>query len=672
MCGIRREEHFYDEKALYKKALLCYTVKKQEGKMKMFKKITALFLCIVMGIGMTAGAQTLTREELEKLLEGYGISISDNENIEYHAIYSPSAPVQNPDAVSATLTSAGLEVNGIYQQSVTAYNILDNNYYKLRDLAYVLSGTEKQFEVTWDASRNAITLLSGKAYTPVGGEMEVPQKPTGLLSRKQKRDAVPTTATVFLDGNEIALKAYNIEGNNYFMLRDLGQALDCSVEWVPNMHLIRMDTAFGYVPEDTPDSYALHRFDPMLMNTEASYVRNWDSVSPVQQFSYMDEGLGYAYVEENMLKITTPSRMLEARFIYPLMEEPLLGDVIADDEGNFYVVCGRRNDSEDTDTDTVFISKYAPDGSHITTTGFRGDSVMGERGRTKIPFDAGNCASALHNGVLMVNYAREMYNGHQSNNVIGVHTDTMRPVVFDDVWDIPYTSHSFAQSVIWSNLAGEFVYADQGDAYDRGFVITTESDEKNIFHFYLPQNANYNMYIVNKTYAQMGGLGETDSTMVFAGASAKSIGAEAENEAQNLYIQFFDPNAETVAASMFRGGTARSGSTATDINDNNNAPMTAVTDYGVIWLTDYTDRDVISPRMVLAENRIFLFWTEADEDYACTGFYMEVDENGKVLTPATSLGRQIQNSHEAPIYHDGKLWWAGARDGLLRVYSLDI
>ena len=48
-----------------------------------------------------------------------------------------------------------------------AYNIADNNYFKLRDLAYTLSGSAKQFEVGWDGANNAISLTSGQPYTVV-------------------------------------------------------------------------------------------------------------------------------------------------------------------------------------------------------------------------------------------------------------------------------------------------------------------------------------------------------------------------------------------------------------------------------------------------------------------------------------------------------------------------
>ena len=41
-----------------------------------------------------------------------------------------------------------------------AYNIDGFNYFKLRDIAMVVSGTNKQFNVTWDGTVGAINLLS--------------------------------------------------------------------------------------------------------------------------------------------------------------------------------------------------------------------------------------------------------------------------------------------------------------------------------------------------------------------------------------------------------------------------------------------------------------------------------------------------------------------------------
>ena len=106
---------------------------------------------------------------------------------------------------------------------------------------------------------------------------------------------------------------------------------------------------------------------PRLATTQASGVSNWARVSSVQQFAYMDEGLAYAYAADGNLHITTPSRTLHFD-----MQYPLLGDVISDDDGNFYVVWGK--DGTVSTEQTIFISKYSPQGTHVQTTGFVGES----------------------------------------------------------------------------------------------------------------------------------------------------------------------------------------------------------------------------------------------------------------------------------------------------------
>ena len=70
----------------------------------------------------------------------------------------------------AKQTTATVLVDGAVKE-FTAYEIKGNNYFKLRDLAFVLSGSMKQFAVTWEADRQAINLSSGEEYTPIGGEM---------------------------------------------------------------------------------------------------------------------------------------------------------------------------------------------------------------------------------------------------------------------------------------------------------------------------------------------------------------------------------------------------------------------------------------------------------------------------------------------------------------------
>ncbi len=145
-----------------------------------------------------------------------------------------------PMDVTATPTASAVLVNGA-NVAFDAYNIDGANYFKLRDLAFVLSGTEKQFEVSWDGAANAISLISGQPYTAVGGEMA-----PGIAAA---RTATPTSSKILLNGAEVVLEAYNIGGNNYFKLRDLGSAFDFGVDWDGAANTVVIDTSKGYTPD---------------------------------------------------------------------------------------------------------------------------------------------------------------------------------------------------------------------------------------------------------------------------------------------------------------------------------------------------------------------------------------------------------------------------------------
>ncbi|MCL2099909.1 MAG: prolyl oligopeptidase family serine peptidase [Oscillospiraceae bacterium] len=156
------------------------------------------------------------------------------------------APVFASDIINARPTASAVLVNG-EDTAFEAYNINGNNYFKLRDLAFVLSGTEKQFEVAYDAGINAVTLTSGESYTPDGGEM------SGRAGGGEAVTALSATARVYLDGREINLEAYNIGGNNYFKLRDLGQALNFGVGWDRAANMIILNTNRNYWSFETSD-----------------------------------------------------------------------------------------------------------------------------------------------------------------------------------------------------------------------------------------------------------------------------------------------------------------------------------------------------------------------------------------------------------------------------------
>ncbi|MVP01280.1 hypothetical protein [Paenibacillus lutrae] len=145
------------------------------------------------------------------------------------------------ETVSAIPTPAKVLVNG-KDVAFEAYNIQGNNYFKLRDLAISVNGTEKNFEISWDADKNAIALAPNKAYTPVGGELAAAE---GSASKEVQE----TSASVYLDELEVFFIAYNIDGNNYFKLRDVAELMNIGVTWDADANSIRIDTKDDYKAE---------------------------------------------------------------------------------------------------------------------------------------------------------------------------------------------------------------------------------------------------------------------------------------------------------------------------------------------------------------------------------------------------------------------------------------
>ena len=59
----------------------------------------------------------------------------------------------------------------------------------------------------------------------------------------------PTNSQIIMDGKEVQFTSYNIEGNNYFKLRDIGAAFDFGVNWCGLSNTIVIDTSIVYTTE---------------------------------------------------------------------------------------------------------------------------------------------------------------------------------------------------------------------------------------------------------------------------------------------------------------------------------------------------------------------------------------------------------------------------------------
>jgi hypothetical protein len=127
-------------------------------------------------------------------------------------------------AVPAVVRSPqNLMVNGA-AKDVEKYNIDGSNYFKLRDIAYLLNGTGSQFSVGWDEATGTVSITTGEAYVPNGSEM--------IVGADKSATAVMSAQTIRINGAVRSdLSVYNLDGNNFFKLRDLGDALGFAVDY---------------------------------------------------------------------------------------------------------------------------------------------------------------------------------------------------------------------------------------------------------------------------------------------------------------------------------------------------------------------------------------------------------------------------------------------------------
>lgn len=140
---------------------------------------------------------------------------------------------------STVRSSQNLVVNEI-DQTCDIYNIGGYNYFKLRDLAYLMNGTGSQFSVGYDTETQTVSIKTGEAYMPIGGEL--------VIGADKSSTSVKSSQTIMVNGKKNStLSVYNIGGNNYFKLRDLGKAVGFNVDYDEVQQAMLVDSV-GDIP----------------------------------------------------------------------------------------------------------------------------------------------------------------------------------------------------------------------------------------------------------------------------------------------------------------------------------------------------------------------------------------------------------------------------------------
>jgi hypothetical protein len=139
-------------------------------------------------------------------------------------------------ATDTSISSQKLTVDGV-SKTLNAYNINGNNFVKIRDIASLISGTTKQFSVSYNEANKVVVLLSKSYYTSNGQE--------NVTLGRAKEIAV-STQSVYLDGSPVGIMSYNIDGNNYVMLRDLAMLFNFGLSYDSTSETVKIVTTTSY------------------------------------------------------------------------------------------------------------------------------------------------------------------------------------------------------------------------------------------------------------------------------------------------------------------------------------------------------------------------------------------------------------------------------------------
>lgn len=212
-----------------------------------FKQFIALFCAAIYITTISAGAAELPAEavqtgvpETAQAAETAAPAGTEAAAGEENAALGTDLPQARASAIRVVPSTHNVQVNG-EPVNPQAYNIDGYNYFKLRDVAYLLSGTTVSFDVTWDSAQNAVNLVSGQSYTAVGGELTVA---SASALRVQE-----STAKVLLDGSGISIKGYNINGNNYYKIADVSSAMGFTAAFEPSTQTVQIRTPAATDPE---------------------------------------------------------------------------------------------------------------------------------------------------------------------------------------------------------------------------------------------------------------------------------------------------------------------------------------------------------------------------------------------------------------------------------------
>ncbi|MGE4353267.1 MAG: S1C family serine protease [Oscillospiraceae bacterium] len=235
------------------------------------------------------------------------------------------------DTPDVVISSQSVMVDG-QAQNFEAYNIDGNNYFKLRDIAYVLSGTDAQFALSYDSVHKLITVTTGQNYSPVGGEMKVGDDKSDTMTLSSQM--------IMIDGTVSKITAYNIGGNNFFQLRELADALAFTAGYDAETNTVVVDSTAASADQDTDTD--TDTGDKAFLDAEDIYAKCSPAVFYIEVYNSSNvavaSGSGF-FIDDKGTAVTN----------FHVIDECYSAKITTSDTGKTYDVVGIYDYSREDD-----------------------------------------------------------------------------------------------------------------------------------------------------------------------------------------------------------------------------------------------------------------------------------------------------------------------------------
>ena len=171
----------------------------------------------------------------------------------------------------------------------TGYNIADNNYFKLRDI-----GTLVGFGVEWNGETQTVEISTARTTPSTEGISDTAASGAVAKISNQK---------IMVDGVQVNMTAYQIDGNNYVKLRDIGKQVDFGVGYDNATASVRIDTDAPYTESTTSASgSAITKWNKTMAEFNQAMIKcNWDKskyLTTAKQYAPVITGKSNGTVED--------------------------------------------------------------------------------------------------------------------------------------------------------------------------------------------------------------------------------------------------------------------------------------------------------------------------------------------------------------------------------------